>query len=88
MPEPAGGSWRLAAPAKLNLWLHVVGRRADGYHELDTLLVLLDLADDVTARPDGDGLEVRGDHAGEVPADDDNLAWRGWTAGWAGSTCN
>lgn len=82
MPEPAGGGRRLAAPAKLNLWLHVVGRRADGFHELDTLMVLLDLADVVTARPDGDGLEVRGPQAGGVPQDGDNLAWQGWTAGW------
>jgi 4-diphosphocytidyl-2-C-methyl-D-erythritol kinase len=32
----------LTAPAKLNLFLHVTGRRADGYHELQTLFQLLD----------------------------------------------
>jgi 4-diphosphocytidyl-2-C-methyl-D-erythritol kinase len=71
---------RLAAPAKLNLWLRVVGRR-DGYHELDTLMALLELADQVSTRPD-DGLEVLGPHAAEVPPGEDNLAWRGWAAGW------
>jgi 4-diphosphocytidyl-2-C-methyl-D-erythritol kinase len=81
VPDPAG-SWRLAAPAKLNLWLHVVGRRPDGFHELDTLLVLLELADDVATRPHADGLEVRGRHALDVPQDEGNLAWRGWVAGW------
>ena len=37
----------LPAPAKLNLFLHVVGRRPDGYHELQTIFQLLDLADRV-----------------------------------------
>ena len=37
----------LPAPAKLNLFLHVVGRRADGYHELQTVFQFLDLADRV-----------------------------------------
>lgn len=37
----------LPAPAKLNLFLHVLGRRADGYHELQTLFRLIDLCDEV-----------------------------------------
>ena len=43
------------APAKLNLYLHVVGRRADGYHLLQTLFQLLDYGDEVsiTLRDDG-----------------------------------
>ncbi len=35
----------LAAPAKLNLFLHIVGRRSDGYHELESAFTLIDLAD-------------------------------------------
>jgi 4-diphosphocytidyl-2-C-methyl-D-erythritol kinase len=43
------------APAKLNLFLHVTGRRPDGYHDLQTLFQLIDLCDDIgiTVRPDG-----------------------------------
>src|ERR1700722_14105987 len=43
------------APAKLNLFLHVTGRRADGYHELQTLFQLIDLTDtlSITVRPGG-----------------------------------
>ena len=44
----------LPAPAKLNLFLHITGRRADGYHELQTVFQFLDLQDEITlsARPD------------------------------------
>jgi len=50
---PAETHW--PAPAKLNLFLHVTGRRADGYHELQTLFQLIDLCDTVaiTVREDG-----------------------------------
>ncbi|MCH2172154.1 4-(cytidine 5'-diphospho)-2-C-methyl-D-erythritol kinase [Myxococcota bacterium] len=41
---------RLEAPAKINFDLHVVGQREDGYHELDSLMLPLDLADDVRIR--------------------------------------
>jgi 4-diphosphocytidyl-2-C-methyl-D-erythritol kinase len=46
------------APAKLNLFLHVVGRRADGYHLLQTLFRLIDLSDTLRFAPRADG-EVR-----------------------------
>ena len=42
---------RVTAPAKLNLTLHVVGRRPDGYHLLDSLVAFADIADVVEARP-------------------------------------
>jgi len=44
------------APAKLNLFLHVTGRRPDGYHDLQTAFQLVDLADELqfTLRADGD----------------------------------
>jgi 4-diphosphocytidyl-2-C-methyl-D-erythritol kinase len=77
-------SWRLAAPAKLNLWLTVVGRRADGFHELDSLLVLLELADELSLSQEGPELRIGGPAAAGVPADRTNLAWRGWAAGLAG----
>ncbi|MDD3651541.1 4-(cytidine 5'-diphospho)-2-C-methyl-D-erythritol kinase [Immundisolibacter sp.] len=53
MPPDAAGWW--PAPAKLNLFLHVVGRRADGYHLLQTVFQFVDLCDGLrlTPRPDG-----------------------------------
>ena len=45
MHEPESHAW--PAPAKLNLFLHVTGQRADGYHTLQTLFQFLDLADDL-----------------------------------------
>lgn len=40
-----------AAPAKINLYLHVLGRRPDGYHELDSLVAFADVGDRLTVRP-------------------------------------
>ena len=47
---------RLPAPAKLNLFLHITGQRADGYHELQTLFQFLDMADDLHFKPRTDGV--------------------------------
>ena len=62
---------RWPAPAKLNLFLHVTGRRPDGYHELQTLFQLVDLADEITfsVRPDGQIGRPRG--AAGVPEEQD-----------------
>lgn len=64
----------LAAPAKLNLFLHVVGKRADGYHLLQSVFVLVDWADTLHIELRSDGRLQRhdvlgGSHA-ELPADD------------------
>lgn len=45
------GCVRVCAPAKLNLFLHVTGRRADGYHEIESLFVFTKAGDTVTLRP-------------------------------------
>ena len=74
------------APAKINLTLHVTGRRADGYHLLDSLVVFADVGDTLRFTP-GDRLSitVAGEHAAGVPADDRNLVWKAAkAAGWAG----
>lgn len=72
---------RLEAPAKLNLSLAVTGRREDGFHELDSELVLLDLADQLLLLPGCSGLRVKGDGSDALPLTAENLAWRGLLAG-------
>jgi 4-diphosphocytidyl-2-C-methyl-D-erythritol kinase len=59
------------APGKLNLFLHVLGRRDDGYHELQTAFRLIERADRVGIRPRSDGALARARGPGEVPAGDD-----------------
>jgi 4-diphosphocytidyl-2-C-methyl-D-erythritol kinase len=59
------------APAKLNLFLHVTGRRADGYHELQTLYQLIDLCDTVTLTVREDGQIERPLGPPGVPAEAD-----------------
>ena len=49
------------APAKLNLFLHVLGRRPDGYHELQTAFQFIDLCDELRFEPRTDGRIVRVD---------------------------
>jgi 4-diphosphocytidyl-2-C-methyl-D-erythritol kinase len=81
------------ANAKVNLWLRVLGRRRDGYHDIETLFHGIDIADDVVVTVTdsesivvemwlADGLE------GDVPAPEENLAYRAATrlASHAGST--
>lgn len=75
---------RLQAPAKLNLSLRVVGRRDDGYHELESDVVLLELADRLLVLPGCSGLRVEGRGAADLPLDEGNLAWRGLVAGLGG----
>ena len=66
-----------SAPAKINLYLHVTGRRADGYHELDSWVVFSSIGDTISVRPsDGVSLDVAGPFAGDVPTTGDNLACR------------
>ncbi len=78
----------LEAPAKLNLSLRVVGRREDGYHELDSIFVLLDLADRLLLMPGCSGLRVTDADGAPVPdvpvRPHENLAWRGLAVGLGG----
>jgi len=65
------------APAKINLFLHVTGRRADGYHELESLVVFADVGDRLTARPAAElTLEISGHNAAGLDAGPDNLVMR------------
>ena len=69
---------REAAPAKINLHLHVTGRRADGYHTLDSLVVFAPgAADGIEARPaDAFSLAIDGAFGAGLSASDDNLVLR------------
>lgn len=65
------------APAKINLALHVTGRRPDGYHLLDSLVVFADIGDRLRAVAAGTlSLEVTGPRAAGVPVDGSNLVLR------------
>jgi 4-diphosphocytidyl-2-C-methyl-D-erythritol kinase len=55
--NPSSSTW--LAPAKLNLFLHVTGRRADGYHELETVFQLIDLCDEIEITPTENGVISR-----------------------------
>ena len=66
---------RLYAPAKLNLFLHVTGRRGDGYHELQTLFQLIDYTDCLTIEPREDGRFEYADDAGR-DFEESNLCMR------------
>ena len=61
------------APAKLNLFLHVVGRRADGYHLLQSVFVLIDWCDTLHFERRSDGRLQRHDLGAALPADDLSL---------------
>jgi 4-diphosphocytidyl-2-C-methyl-D-erythritol kinase len=60
----------IPAPAKLNLFLHVTGRRADGYHLLQSIFVLVDWADTLHFERRDDGRLARHDLGPALPADD------------------
>jgi 4-diphosphocytidyl-2-C-methyl-D-erythritol kinase len=64
------GLFELPAPAKLNLFLHVVGRRADGYHLLQSVFVLIDWCDTLHVERRSDAVLARHDLGDALPADD------------------
>jgi 4-diphosphocytidyl-2-C-methyl-D-erythritol kinase len=70
---------RVHAPAKVNPWLTVLRKREDGFHELETVLMALELGDEIALRlreEEGIQLEVEGPHATpDIPAGPSNLAY-------------
>jgi len=67
---------RLKSPAKVNLTLKILGKRADGFHELETLMCPVGIYDGIVLEAAEDGgihLEIEG---ADLPADESNLAWK------------
>ncbi len=75
-------SLTVSAPAKVNLWLRILGRRADGYHDLDTRMVTTTLADELTLTlldaPTGTVRFTCSDES--LPVDDSNLVVKALSA--------
>ena len=65
------------ARAKINLALHVLGRRADGHHEIDSVVAFADVGDRLEIEPaPRNVLLVSGPFTADVPQDDDNIIWK------------
>lgn len=76
MGGSAAGWSAWPAPAKLNLFLRITGRRADGYHRLQTVFRLLDWGDSVRVRVRPDGAVMRRGEAPDGVAEADDLVLR------------
>lgn len=64
MPLPSSAALHIFAPAKINLFLHITGKRTDGYHNLDSLVTFADIGDTLTLEAaDKTELEIIGDHS-------------------------
>ena len=69
-------SYTLIAPAKINLYLEIIGDRPDGYHELAMILQSIELADKIDLVANGiELIRLRCDN-NQVPVDKSNLAYR------------
>lgn len=74
----------LFAPAKVNLALHVLGRRADGYHDLDSIVAFAGVGDRLTFAPaDEFAITVSGPFAAALPQAGDNIIAKAWAAAQA-----
>ena len=70
---------RQRACAKINLALHITGRRADGYHELDSIVAFADVSDVLTITPaDQVFIGLSGPFANDLPPDDENIVLAAW----------
>ena len=63
------------SPAKINLYLRITGKRTDGYHDLETVMLPLDFGDEIVCQLRPTGLSMECDNA-TLPTDDRNLALR------------
>ncbi|MBO8159786.1 4-(cytidine 5'-diphospho)-2-C-methyl-D-erythritol kinase [Thermosyntropha sp.] len=65
----------IEAPAKVNLFLNIKGKRSDGYHEIETIMHKISLADKVVISRNDQGIKVRSDNP-FIPEGEDNLAYK------------
>ena len=65
----------ISAPAKINLTLDVLGKRADGYHDIESVMHQVNLCDRVTVAVIPEGIEVYSNNA-ELPSGEGNLVYR------------
>ncbi len=70
-----------SAPAKINLALHITGRRDNGYHDLESLIVFADISDDLEARiAETDSLTISGPFGARLKGEPNNLVLRALAA--------
>ena len=74
-PTPGVAGLQVLCPAKVNLHLRVLGRRADGYHDLLSIMQALSLADELTFSPTAPGIFLDCDQEG-IPRGPGNLVWQ------------
>ena len=65
----------LKSPAKINLFLKILRKREDGYHEIVSLIQAIDIQDEVILEKRDRGVEISTDHP-DCPADESNLAFK------------
>ena len=73
--RPLPPSLRLSSPAKINLFLNVLFKRKDGYHEIETLFERISLSDELTLVSSRSGIKIISDSK-KLPKGPDNLAYR------------
>ena len=79
--EAGFAPFTLFAPAKVNLALHVLGRRADGYHDLDSIVAFADIGDSLTFTPaESFTVTASGPFAATLPPAADNIISRAYMA--------
>lgn len=65
----------LKSPAKVNLYLNLLGKRSDGYHEIETVIQAIDLCDELTLEETADEISISSDDP-DLPTEEANLAYR------------
>ncbi|MBI3601050.1 MAG: 4-(cytidine 5'-diphospho)-2-C-methyl-D-erythritol kinase [Nitrospinae bacterium] len=66
---------KIKSPAKINIGLKVVGKRADGYHDIETIFQMIDLCDDIVLTESAGAITLHSDNK-DIPTDEKNLAYR------------